>query len=114
MGTVQYQGNGSDYTGLAICVVVCGAVAIGLATLALSFMYKFASAMVKISLIFSVLSSALIGVLGAMTGDVLLIVMGFAGFLIGMCYAKLVWPRIPFASANLRTVSTAHRFLLWF
>jgi hypothetical protein len=107
MGTVQYQGNGSDYTGLAICVVVCGAVAIGLATLALSFMYIFASAMVKISLIFSVLSSALIGVLGAMTGDVLLIVMGFAGFLIGMCYAKLVWPRIPFASANLRTALTA-------
>lgn len=107
MGTVQYQGGGENYTGIVICVLACGGLAILLATLALSFMYKFASLMVKIALIFSVASSLLIGIMGIMSGDILLAIMGFAGFAIGCCYAKLVWVRIPFAASNLRTALTA-------
>ena len=109
LGTVQYQGGGggANISGLVFCVLACGAVAIGLSTLALSFMSKFASAMVKTALIFSVASSALIGVLGLMSGDILLTILGFAGFAVGCCYAYFVWGRIPFAAANLRTALTA-------
>lgn len=103
LGTMQYQGQGSTYTGLIICVLVCGSVAILLSTLALSFMFRFATVMIKISLIFSVASSVLIGVMGLLSGDLMLTIMGFAGFAIGCCYSYYVWGRIPFASANLRT-----------
>lgn len=111
MGTVSYAqgggGGGSNYTGLVICVLGCGALAIILSTLALSFMYRFAAAMVKLSLVFSVASSVLIGIMGIMSGDMLLTIMGFAGFAIGCCYAYVVWSRIPFAASNLRTALTA-------
>jgi len=107
LGTVQYQGNGSNFTGIIICVLACGGVAIVLSTLALSFMYRFATEMVKLSLIFSVISSALVGILGLLGGDLMLTIMGFAGFAIGCCYAYFVWARIPFAASNLRTALTA-------
>jgi hypothetical protein len=36
-------------------------------------------------------------------------VLGLLSFLVGIWYAKVVWPRIPFAAANLNTALTAVR-----
>lgn len=111
MGTASFAqnggGNGGDYSGVIWCTMTCGLVAVGLSTLALGFMFKFATELVKTALIFSVISSLMIGVLGLLSGDMLMTILGFVFFAIGCCYAYFVWARIPFAASNLRTALTA-------
>lgn len=88
---------------------VTGLVALGASTAALSFMMQHAEVLVRCALIFSVATSLAMGLLGLLTGNWLLGGMGMLGFLIGICYAKIVWPRIPFAATNLNTALTAVR-----
>lgn len=101
------EGNGYNYSGVAWCVSVCGLFAVGLSTVALGFMMKFANALVKIALIFSVLMSLAMGILGLMAGQIMMAAIGFMSFAFGCCYAYFVWGRIPFAAANLNTALTA-------
>lgn len=82
---------------------VCGIFASGLSTVALGFMMSFASSLIKISLFFQVGCSFAIGLLGLMSGAMMMAVIGFASTLFGCCYAYFVWSRIPFAAANLNT-----------
>jgi hypothetical protein len=49
----------------------------------------------------------LTGILGFMSSNMFMGIFGIVMFAIGICYAKLVWPRIPFAAANLNTALTA-------
>jgi hypothetical protein len=112
MGTASFAqnnggGDGSDYSGVIWCTLMCGLVAVGLSTVALGFMFKFAMELVKTALIFSVVSSLVIGVMGLTSGNMLMTVLGFLSFAIGCCYAYFVWGRIPFAASNLRTALTA-------
>jgi len=95
--------NGYNYRGIVWSVSTCGLVAVGLSSLALGYMMKFADGFVKTALIFSVGCSLAIGILGAMTGQIMLCVVGFLSFAIGICYTYAVWSRIPFAASNLRT-----------
>jgi len=44
-----------------------------------------------------------------MWGEVLMGVMGLVSFAVGVCYAYFVWPRIPFAAANLNTAISSIR-----
>jgi Plasma-membrane choline transporter len=100
---------GSGYSQILVLVSVTGVTAVILSTAALSFMMKNTETLVQMALIFSVLSSLAIGVVGFMMGSILLGCVGLFSFLLGMCYAKMVWHRIPFAAANLRTGLTAVR-----
>ena len=100
--TVSAQ-NGYNYKGVVYCVSTCALVALGLSTMALGFMMNFATELVKIALFFSVGCSLAVGILGALSSQMLMCIVGFASFLLGCCYAYFVWPRIPFAAANLRT-----------
>lgn len=63
--------------------------------------------LIKVSLIFVVISSLVWALLSFLSGAIALGVMGLVFFAIGLCYARAVWPRIPFASVNLVTACTA-------
>ena len=84
-------------------------VAVGLSSISLEGMMRYTDSLVKVALIFSVLFSLAIGVFGLMAGQLLMGILGFVSFAIGCCYAYFVWPRIPYAAANLRTALTAVR-----
>lgn len=108
-GVNGQNNNGYNYGGVVWCVSVCGIFAVGLSTMALGFMMKFATALVKIALFFSLGVSLAIGIMGALTGQIMMAVLGFLSFALGCCYAYFVWGRIPFAAANLNTALTAVR-----
>jgi Plasma-membrane choline transporter len=86
-----------------------GLAAVGLSSMALSFMMQHAKPLVEMALIFSVASSLAVGIMGFMFGSILMGCLGLLSFVVGCCYAKLVWPRIPFAAANLNTALSAVR-----
>lgn len=58
-------------------------VSVGLASLSLEGMMHFADILVKISLIFSVCFSGLLGVYGILSGQMLMTILGFVSFAIG-------------------------------
>ena len=110
----QQQEDGGESSTITIgphlyWISIVALVAVGLATLSLDGMMRYADALVKTALVFSVCFSLLIGVLGVMSGNILMAILGFVSFAFGICYARVVWNRLPFASANLRTALTAVR-----
>jgi len=84
-----------------VLVAATGLVAVALSVAALSFMMRHTETLVQTALLFSIATSLVVGVLGFLTGSILMGCVGLASFAIGCCYAKVVWPRIPFAAANL-------------
>ena len=103
-GTGIQEGS---YGPIVFMVVCTGSVGVVASLASLSFMMKNAEALVQAALVFSVFTSLLIAILGLMTGSILMGVLGLISFGVGICYAKLVWPRIPFVAANLTTALTA-------
>jgi len=101
--------SGSDFSQILFLVTIAALAAVALSTAALSFMMRNTETLVQTALIFSVLSSLAIGVVGFMLGNILLGCLGLLSFVIGICYARVVWHRIPFAAANLKTALTAVR-----
>jgi cation transport ATPase len=89
------ESSGYNYSGVVWCVSMCALVAVGLSTMALGFMMQFATEMVKMALFFSVGCSLVMGILGAMAGQMWMSIVGFGSFAIGCCYAYMVWGRIP-------------------
>mmetsp|Transcript_17228 Transcript_17228/g.25244 ORF Transcript_17228/g.25244 Transcript_17228/m.25244 type:complete len:542 (-) Transcript_17228:196-1821(-) len=77
--------------------------------LSLAFMMTFAKGLIEIALLFNVVSSLLIGIYGAMNGNIILAAVGFIGCAFTSCYAYLVWARIPFAAMNLKAGVSAIR-----
>lgn len=96
-----------SYGGLMFTVTVTGATSLGLSIAALSFMMQNAESLVQTALYFSVGSSLAVGILGFIAGSMLMGILGMVSFVIGICYARAVWPRIPFAAVNLKTALTA-------
>lgn len=111
MGAIYGQGigngGGGGYHSYAMCAVVCGLFAMGLSSMALGFMMKFPTELIKTGLFFSIGLSLTIGILGLISGQILMAVMGLLSSVIGCCYAYFVWSRIPFAAANMNTALTA-------
>ncbi|KAI2497093.1 choline transporter-like protein [Fragilaria crotonensis] len=65
--------------------------------------------LIKTALIFVVVLSGLWAAYGFIIGAYVMGIFGAIFFLLGVCYARAVWPRIPFATANLVTGCTAIR-----
>lgn len=103
---VEVNGSSIAFGSISFVTGVCGAVAVGLCTLALNFMMNNAEQLVQAALVFSVLTSLAMGILGLMTGSLLLGIVGLICFAFGCCYAYFVWSRIPFAAVNLKTALT--------
>lgn len=107
VGALGGQQNGGGYGGIIYLCLVCGIFAIGLASVSLGVMMKFAAGFVKMALFFSIGCSLAMGLIGLMFGQLIMGIMGLVSFAFGCCYAYFVWSRIPFAAANLTTALTA-------
>lgn len=70
-------------------------------------MMRFPRELIKLALFFTIATSLAMGILGAMSGQILMAVFGFLNFALAICYAYFVWNRIGFAAANLNTALTA-------
>ena len=96
MNMISGNVNGGEfdlgtYSGLIWLVGVSAVVSTILGSFTLGFMMKFATALVKMSLICTVVISGLVGVLGIMSGQLFMGILGIFMFAIGICYAKAVW-----------------------
>jgi hypothetical protein len=107
IANTDYEQVDGSFNGLLYVVGLCAFVAIGLSSAMLSVMMKYAETFTKMALIFSVAMSGVVAVLGLLSGQMLMGIVGCVMFAAGICYAKIVWPRIPFAAANLNTALTA-------
>jgi hypothetical protein len=109
---IQNNGGGGAVSGagaVVFCVSVCGMFAMGLSSLALGFMMKYPQQLIKMGLFFSIGMSLCVGLLGLLSGQIMMAVMGFLSCAVGVCYAYFAWSKIPFAAANLNTALTAVR-----
>merc|ERR1712174_75341 len=88
-------------------VTVSSLVATILSCTTLGVMMKYSKELMKVALIFNIGMSFMVGILGLMWGQMMMAIMGFLSFAVGICYAYFVWVRIPFAAANLNTGITA-------
>merc|ERR1719276_459528 len=107
IGAVGNGNDGGGNSGIVFACMVCSIFACGLSTLALGFMMRFATELVKIALFFSISISLTIGIIGVLTGQLFMGIMGLLSFALGICYAYCVWHRIPFAAANLHAALVA-------
>mmetsp|Transcript_11498 Transcript_11498/g.33882 ORF Transcript_11498/g.33882 Transcript_11498/m.33882 type:complete len:533 (-) Transcript_11498:189-1787(-) len=94
----------------AMCIIgITGVVGFIVSALALSLMTHFASVLIKFALWFNIIVSLLIGIMGIISGVVVMALVGFLSCAFTSYYAYLVWGRIPFAASNLITGITAVR-----
>jgi len=99
--------NEDNYTEYIYLSALLGCLSFILASFMLSFMMKYANILIKISLLFSIACSLVAALLSVASGSIggFVVCLIFFGF--SVCYAKIVWSRIPFATANLITSLTA-------
>lgn len=90
-------------------LLITGLVGFTISTLALGFMMRFASALIKVALIFNVVLNFVVGLAALAAGATPLAIVCFLSFAMMVCYAYAVWNRIPFAAANMVTAITAVR-----
>lgn len=103
------SGSGNDYIGfvyIAVILIVLSFIGSGFGVMILMCIPSF---IIKASIIFTVLMSILWLALCVLSG--LWPAAIFAAILLGctLCYARAVWPRIPFATANLKAATAAIR-----
>ncbi|KAI2491379.1 choline transporter-like protein [Fragilaria crotonensis] len=101
--------SGEDFSGYVYAGLICGAFAMIFSGLMLVVMMWIPSFLIKTALIFVVVLSGLWAAYGFIIGAYVMGIFGAIFFLLGVCYARAVWPRIPFATANLVTGCTAIR-----
>jgi hypothetical protein len=99
--------NSSEYDGYIYATIICAFASFAFSAVAVLVMMAIPETLIKVSLIFVVAMSGIWAILSFLSGAIALGVMGLVFFAIGLCYARAVWPRIPFASVNLVTACTA-------
>jgi len=97
----------SSLIGFLYAALSSGGISIVLSGLMIVVILALASILIKIALIFNVVVSGLMAIFGIITGNIGFAIFGFIIFAIMACYAKVVWSRIPFATANLVTGTKA-------
>jgi len=107
MGNENAAVDFGDYSSLVWFVSILAAVSVGLATLSLGVLKAAPQFWIKLSLILTVIMSGIIAIMALLSGQMLMGLLGCAGFAVGCCYAKAVWVRIPYTAANLTTALTA-------
>lgn len=101
-GSSIYVYNGYVYAAVATAVVSVFVSGFGLL---LNMQYP--ETIIKIALIFVVVLSGVWAVMAFIAGEIFAGVLGAVFFLCGVCYARAVWSRIPFAAVNMLTAATA-------
>lgn len=95
------------YSGIVYMVLICGVISVIISGVMLLVMMAIPTLLIKFSLIFVIVLGLGLAVWSFFVGQIWGGVIGIIFFLIGVCYARAVWGRIPFASANLVTGCTA-------
>jgi hypothetical protein len=75
----------------------------------LAVMMRFPETLIKAALIFVTVLAGIWMVMAFLSGEIVMGILGAVFFAISLCYARAVWSRIPFATANLVTACTAIR-----
>jgi hypothetical protein len=98
-----------NYQAAIYTALGCGVVALGLSLLMFLVLICIPSILIKTSLILNLLYSAGIAFIGFYSGSLAFGILGAVLFALTLCYTYFVWSRIPFATANLVTATTAIR-----
>lgn len=99
--------NSQEYDGYIWAAVICAAVSFFFSAAAVLVLMAIPETLIKVALIFVVIMTGVWAVLSFIAGAIGLGVIGIIFFAISVCYARAVWARIPFATANLVTAITA-------
>lgn len=101
-----------DMAALWLILGVSAAAGLSLSILLLSVMMSFAETLIKIALLFNVVTPLLMAILALLTGAIPVALLCFMLFAFTCYYAFKVWNRIPFAAANMRTGMSGNAFPL--
>jgi hypothetical protein len=99
--------NSIEYDGYIYATIICVFFSFAFSAVSVLILMAIPETMIKVSLIFVVISTGLLALWRFLSGSIALGVMGLVFFALCLCYARRVWPRIPFASVNLVTACTA-------
>mmetsp|Transcript_51375 Transcript_51375/g.124026 ORF Transcript_51375/g.124026 Transcript_51375/m.124026 type:complete len:480 (+) Transcript_51375:221-1660(+) len=99
--------SGYDYTGYVWAGLILAVISVILSGLGLGMNMCCPELMIKLGLLFVVIMSGVWMVLSFLAGQWFMGILGVIFFLIGICYARAVWSRIPFAAVNMITSATA-------
>jgi len=105
--TAEPGQDSNDYTGYVIGTIIIAFVSLFFSALGVALMMRFPETLVKAGLIFSVAMTGAWAIVSFALGAIGAGVIGIIFFVIMLCYARAVWSRIPFASINLVTGTTA-------
>jgi len=106
-GDVTDSTSFDDYSGLIYSSLIAGAFSLLFSSLSLFIMSCCPKLLIKISLLFSLVCSLLVVIAAFASGSIAAALFGVVFFALSLCYACMVWKRIPFAAANLNTGLTA-------
>jgi hypothetical protein len=98
-----------NYTGVVKATIIVVVISFFGAGLGMAFMMAFPETLIKASLIFVTVMAGVWMAMAFAVGQYLMGALGLIMFAMSICYAFMVWARIPFATANLVTASTAIR-----
>jgi len=96
-----------DMIGFLYAAVAGGGISIVLSALMVLLMLKFAKFLIKAAIFFNIALFGLAVVFSLLKGAIGGAILSFFFFAIMCCYARAVWSRIPFATANLVTATKA-------
>lgn len=103
------QDSDRDYRGYVYAALICSALGVLASLGGVAVMMCIPETLIKVALIFVVVMSGIFMVMMFLAGAFGGAILGLIFFAISICYARVVWPRIPFATANLVTAITAVR-----
>jgi hypothetical protein len=98
-----------DYTGIIYTAIATAAIASGLSAVTMQVMICIPGILIKAALFFNIGLSLVMAALGFLYGGIIAGIIGIVFFALMVCYARAVWSRIPFATANLKTGCAAIR-----
>lgn len=96
-----------DYTPFVYAAGICGGIGLILSCLALNILMCIPGILIKVALIGNLVLTLGMAVIAIMYGSTAVAILAFIGFAITACYTYCIWSRIPFATANLKTGTTA-------
>jgi hypothetical protein len=96
-----------NYEGYVMAVIIVALISLIFSGLGLLILMRFPETIIKASLIFVVVLSLVWCVVSFLAGSIGSAILGLVFFALGVCYARMAWPRIPFATINLVTGITA-------
>jgi len=107
--TTGGHGNNADPSGFIWIIAIVGAMCSLLSFVSLHVMTHFAKSLIQIALLGQLTVSLFMAFGALVSGQVGGFLIGLVFFALGVCYACMVWSRIPFAAALLNTAVSGVR-----